>query len=340
MAAASLPSHERILQLGFAFWGSKTLLSAVELGLFTELATKPASAAELQTRLKLHPRSARDFLDALVALGMLERDTQGRYRNTPESDFYLDRTKPSYIGGILEMANQRLYRFWGGLTRGLLTGQPQNEITHGEPDLFAAIYGDPASLRQFLKAMTGVSRPTARAIAARFPWREVKTFCDVGCAEGGLSVEILRAHGHLGGIGFDLKPVRPVFESFVGENGLANRLSFVAGSFFEDPIPGADVLVMGHILHDWDLDQKRLLLRKALAALPKGGRLIVYDAMIDDERRANAFGLLMSLNMLIETPGGFDYTGADCLIWMREAGFREARIERLTGPYSMAVATK
>ncbi|MDF2765069.1 MAG: O-methyltransferase family 2 [Rhodospirillales bacterium] len=338
--AASLPSHEKILQLGTAFWASKTLLSAVELGLFTELAKEPMDARALQNRLQLHPRSARDFFDALVALGMLERGSDELYRNTAETDFYLDRAKPSYIGGILEMANQRLYPFWGGLTQGLKTGEPQNEITRGGPDLFDAIYGDPATLEHFLRAMTGVSRPTARAMAAKFPWKEVESFCDVGCAQGGLSVEIAKAHPHLKGIGFDLPPVRPVFEAFVQEHGLEDRLSFAPGNFFEDHIPTAEVLVMGHILHDWDMDQKRLLLLKALQALPKGGRLIVYDAMIDDERRSNAFGLLMSLNMLIETKGGFDYTGADCIGWMREAGFREARVEHLAGPHSMAVGTK
>jgi precorrin-6B methylase 2 len=338
--AASQPTPEKILQLGFAFWGSKALLSAVELGLFTELAKEPLDAGALQERLKLHPRSARDFFDALVALGMLERDAQGRYRNTPATELYLDRAKPSYIGGMLEMCNQRLYRFWGGLTRGLKSGEPQNEVTHGEPDLFDAIYKDPASLEHFLKAMTGVSRPTARAIAEKFPWGEAKTFCDVGCAQGGLSVEIAKAHPHLKGQGFDLAAVGPIFERFVRENGVEGRLSFAPGDFFKDRLPTADVLVMGHILHDWDLEQKRLLLRKSLEALPKGGRLLVYDAVIDDERRSNAYGLLMSLNMLIETRGGFDYTGADCIGWMREAGFREARVEHLAGPYSMAVGTK
>jgi SAM-dependent methyltransferase len=337
---ASQPTPEKVLQLGFAFWGSKTLLSAVELGLFTLLAQEPLDGRALQERLKLHPRSARDFFDALVALGMLERDGQGRYRNTAETGLYLDRAKPSYIGGMLEMCNQRLYRFWGGLTRGLKTGEPQNEVTHGEPDLFDAIYKDPASLEHFLKAMTGVSRPTARAIAEKFPWKEAKSFCDVGCAQGGLSVEIAKAHPHLKGQGFDLPAVGPIFERFARENGVSERLAFTPGDFFKDRLPTADVLVMGHILHDWDLDQKRKLLAKALEALPKGGRLLVYDAMIDDERRSNAYGLLMSLNMLIETRGGFDYTGADCIGWMREAGFREARVEPLAGPYSMAVGTK
>ena len=332
---------DRILQLGSAFWGSKTLLSAIELGLFTRLAERgPLSLEGLREALGLHERSARDFFDALVALGVLQRLGDGRYANTAETDLYLDRAKPSYVGGILEMMNGRLYRFWGNLTEALRTGRPQNEITAGEPDLFGAVYADPDRLELFLGAMTGLSLPTARAIAAAFPWAEHATFADIGCAQGGLTAEIARTHGHLTGFGYDLPKVRPVFERYVAKQGLAERLSFLEGDFFRDPLPSVDVLVMGHILHDWDLAEKRLLLEKAYAALPAGGALVVYDAMIDDARRTNAFGLLMSLNMLIETPGGFDYTGADCAGWMRDAGFRDVRVEHLQGPYSMAVARK
>ena len=134
--------------------------------------------------------------------------------------------------------------------------------------------------------------------------------------------------------------VRPVFEQYVNSHNLSNRLRFYPGDFFSDPLPAADVLVMGHILHDWNLEEKRKLLAKAYEALPQGGALIVYEAIIDDDRRQNAFGLLMSLNMLIETPGGFDYTGADCVSWMREAGFRETRVEHLIGPDSMVIGIK
>ena len=174
---------ERILQLGLGFWGSKTLLSAVEIGLFTELAKGPLDLETLAERLMLHPRSARDFLDALVALGMLERDGD-RYANTPETDLFLDRAKPSYIGGILEMANARLYPFWGSLTEALRTGQPQNEAKGGEEDFFAALYADPGRLEGFLKAMTGISLGAAMAIANKFPWDRYETFVDVGTARG------------------------------------------------------------------------------------------------------------------------------------------------------------
>jgi SAM-dependent methyltransferase len=188
--------------------------------------------------------------------------------------------------------------------------------------------------------MSAVSGGAAHAIAAKFPWRDHQSVIDIGCAEGTVPAQIAQAHGHITGGGFDLPPIAPIFEDYVGRLGLGDRLGFTAGDFFADPLPQADVLVMGHILHDWDLDEKRLLLKKAYDALPDGGALIVYDAIIDDERRSNAFGLLMSLNMLIETPGGFDYTGADCRAWMQETGFRESYVEQLVGPDSMVVGIK
>ena len=279
-----------ILQLGWGFLGSKTLLSAVELGVFTELARGPRTWEELAARLGLHPRSARDFLDTLVALHMLEREGE-YYTNTPETDYFLDRAKPSYIGGSFEMGNARLYPFWGALTEALRTGEPQNEAKHGE-SFFEALYRDPERLELFLAGMTGDSLPAAQAIARQFPWHDYRTFVDVGTAQGGVPVEVARAHPHLQGIGFDLPVVRPIFERYVAAAGLQDRLHFVAGDFFVDPLPQGDVLVMGRILHDWDLEQRRTLLAKAYAALPPGGALIVYEALIDDDRRTNVIGLL------------------------------------------------
>jgi hypothetical protein len=333
------PTPEHILQVGLGFWASKTLLSAVEMGVFTELADHPGELGQVSRRLGLHARSAADFLDALVALGFLDRQ-DGVYRNTPATDLFLDRRKPSYLGGILEMANSRLYGFWGGLTEGLRTGGLQNEAKHGDMPFFEAIYADPARLRGFLGAMTGLSHPANVQIAERFPWDGYSSFADVGTAQGDLAVQIALANPHLAGQGFDLPEVAPIFEDYVAANAVGERLSFAAGDFFADALPRADVITMGHILHDWDLDQKRTLIGKAYDALPEGGSLIVYEAIIDDDRRQNAFGLLMSLNMLIETEGGFDYTAADCRGWMADAGFRETRAEHLVGPDSMVVGVK
>jgi hypothetical protein len=309
------------------------------MGLFTELAHGPESLDSLRGRLGLHPRAARDFLDTLVALGFLER-RDGCYFNTPSTDLLLDRRKPSYIGGILEMANHRLYPFWGHLTEAVRTGKPQNEARTGDTPLFEGLYADPARLRQFLAAMTGISHRSALAIAAKFPWSQYRTFVDVGTAQGDTAAQISLAHPHLSGTGFDLPEVGPIFEEYVESLGISQRLRFVPGSFFDSPLPAADVVVMGHILHDWDLEIKKMLLRKAYDAIRPGGACIIYEAIIDDDRSANAFGLMMSLNMLIETPGGFDYTGADCQGWMREALFRETRVEHLTGPDSMVIGIK
>jgi hypothetical protein len=326
------------MQTGTAFWASKVLLSAVEMEVFTELAKHPEDLASLQARLGLHPRSARDFFDALVALGFLNRKN-GVYSNTPETGLFLDKRKPSYIGGILEMANHRLFGFWNNLTNALRTGLPQNEIKDNQ-DLFAALYADPARLKEFLRAMSGVSRGANMNIARKFPWTKYKTFVDAGTAQGDLAVQIALANPHLHGIGFDLPECGPIFEDYVAENKLAKRIKFASGSFFTDALPKADVVLYGHILHDWDLTEKRTLLRRAYEALPVGGAVIVYDSVIDDDRSQNAFGLLMSLNMLIETVGGFDYSGADCCGWMKEIGFKETRVEHLVGPDSMVIGVK
>jgi len=330
---------ERILQTGFAFWPAKILLSAIDIGVFTELAHGPQSHDALAGRLGLHSRSSRDFLDTLVALGFLTR-TGGEYANTPDADLFLDRRKPSYVGGILEMANHRLYPFWGNLTEALRTGLPQNEAKSGGAAFFPTLYADPARLRQFLASMTGLSRGANLGIAHAFEWKDYRTFVDVGTAQGDLAVQVALANPHLTGIGFDLPEVAPIFEEYVNTIGVADRVSFTSGDFFKDPLPASDVIMMGHILHDWDLPAKRMLIGKAFDVLPSGGALIVYESIIDDERSKNAFGLMMSLNMLIETPGGFDFTGADCQGWLTDAGFSSTRVQHLVGPDSMVIGIK
>ncbi len=338
MSAVEPLDSERILELGLAFWSSKTLLSAVELGVFTELANGPLTTDELRERIGIHERAARDFFDTLVALRMLERDGDV-YSNAAEADAFLDKAKPSYTGGLLEMANSRLYGFWGNLTEGLCTGQPQNEAKVGE-DLFGVLYSDPARLREFAQAMTAISMGSALAIAEKFPWQRYQTFMDIGTAQGNIPVQVARKHPHVTGGGTDLPPLEPVVTEYVAANGLSDRLRFQAHDFFTDPFPNADVLIMGHILHDWDLTEKKMLINKAYEALPDDGALIVYDAIVDDERRENVYGLTMSLNMLIETPGGFDYTGADCRAWMAEIGFSDSYVEPLTGGESMVVGIR
>ncbi len=331
-------SAQRIVQIGMAFWGSKVLMTAVSLGLFAALAEGPLDTRQLTSRLELHPRGARDFFDALVSLGLLERNDD-LYANTPEVDLLFDRAKPSYIGGWFELTNSRLYPVWGLLDEALRTGQPQNEAKQ-LADYYGNLCSAPARLNTFLSGMSGLSMETARVVASAFPWRDYRTFADIGGAQGTLGVQLALANQHLTGITLDLAPVEPYFHEHVAAFGLADRLRFQPGDFFADALPTADVLVMGHVLHNWNLDEKRLLIRKAYEALPEGGALLVYEALLDDERRQNTFGLLMSLNMLLVTHGGFVFTGTECQGWMREAGFRATRVEHLTGPDSMVIGIK
>jgi hypothetical protein len=335
------PSH--ILMVGMGFFASKTLLSAVELGLFTELARRPMTGAEIARGLVLHPRAVPDFPDALVALGFLDRTGDGAnaiYRNTPESERFLDRSSAHYVGGILEMANARLFGFWADLTEALRTGAPQNETKHSDEPMFAKLYADPARLEQFMNAMSGISAGNFHIFAEKFDFSRYKTLCDVGGATGQLSCMVAAAHPHMRCTSFDLPNVVPIAQRRIAAAGLEDRVSALGGDFFADPLPKADVITMGMILHDWNLEKKKLLIRKAFDALPEGGAFVVIEALIDDARRQNAFGLLMSLNMLIEFGDAFDYTGADFASWCREAGFKRFEVIPLAGPSSAAIAYK
>jgi hypothetical protein len=332
------PTKDRIMAIGHAYREARLLLSAVELGVFSALGAGAAGLAELAERVRIAPRGARDFFDALVAIGLLDRDSQGHYANTPEAAMYLDRAKPTYRGGELEFIGQELYDRWGSLTAALRSGEPQTGAAGASA--YQDRYRDPAKLRAFARAMTAATLPVARALAAAGPWREYRTVVDIGAAEGCLLVEVLAAHPHLTGCGFDLAPLQPVFDAYVRAHSLAHKLRFAPGDFFRDPLPDGDVLVMGRVLHNWDLPGKRMLLEKAFGTVHPGGRLIVYERFIDDDRRWNAQALLSSLNMLLMTAGGFDFTAADCAGWMREAGFVDVRTGALSDGHSMIVATK
>jgi predicted O-methyltransferase YrrM len=331
------------MEVGMGFWPAKVLLSAIDLGLFTELGSSAKTGAEIQSALRLHPRANPDFLDTLVALRFLERDGDGpaaRYRNTTETGMFLDRNSPQFMGGFLEMANARLYPFWGTLTDGLRTGKPQNEIKHTGASMFAELYSQPDRLEQFMDAMSGISAGNFQALAETFDFSRYQSLCDVGGATGQLSMLVAKRHPHLRCTSLDLPVVSAIAQRKIAAAGLADRVSARSLDFFTEPVPKADVITMGMILHDWNLEKKLQLVRAAYDALPPGGAFIVVENLIDDARRENAFALMMSLNMLIEFGDAFDFTAADFFGWCREAGFRSMEVIPLGGPASAGVAYK
>lgn len=337
------PSPARIMETGMGFWPAKVLLSALELAVFTKLGSKSMTGKALQDALELHPRSNPDFFDALVALRFLDRDGNGpqaQYRNTAETALFLDRASPQFMGGFLEMANARLYPFWGDLTDGLRTGKPQNELKRSGTSMFAELYSKPERLEQFMDAMSGISAGNFQSFADKFDFSRYKTLCDVGGATGQLSLTVARKHRHMQCVSADLPEVTRIAERKIAAAGLSDRVSARPLDFFAQPFPQADVITMGMILHDWNLEKKLHLVRAAYDALPPGGAFVVVENLIDDARRENAFGLMMSLNMLIEFGEAFDFTAADFSGWCKTAGFSRIDVIALGGPASAGVAYK
>ena len=339
------PSPETIMKIGSGFWASKILLTAVNFELFTRLAEKQSmSAAEVKSDLGLQctDRHLFDFLDSLTGLGFLDRKgilESASYSNTTDTDFFLDKNKPSYIGGMLAMMNNRLYQFWGNLDEGLKTGLPQNEAKKGE-DFFGVIYQDPNKLRAFVDAMSGIQLGNFMAFAQKFDFSKYKTLTDVGGSAGLLSVMVARHQPHMNCVTLDLPPVEPIANATIKKFQFSERVKAESSDFFKDQFPKSDVIVMGNILHDWDEGNKLSLMKKAYEALPDGGAFAAIENVIDNERRQNVFGMMMSLNMLIETGTGFDYTFSDFTKWAIAAGFKSTSLLPLAGPASAAIAYK
>src|SRR5262245_34955495 len=332
-----------ILTIGHGFMDAKVLLAAVKLHLFDELEKGPLTGSQIAERLGLHARAIPDFPDALVALGVLERDGDGpgaRYSNTPAGADCLVRGEDGYIGGVLELYDERTFGLWDHLEAALRTGAPQNESKESGREVFEDLYRDPASLERFVAAMSGISRPKFSALAERFDFAPYRTLCDVGGSAAELSCAVAARHPHVRCTSFDLPVVEPIARAAIARRGLADRVTTAAGDFFRDPLPRADVITMGMILHDWNLEKKKALIRAAYEALPTGGAFIAIEQLIDDERRENVFGLLVSLTMLLEFGDAFDFTAADFRDWCSQAGFPHFAVLPLGGPASAAIAYK
>ena len=337
------PSH--IMQVGMGFMPSKVLLSAVRLGLFTFLGQDDKGTSEIKDHLGLQTstRHVCDWLDALVSLGFLHRDglmETATYSNTPATAAFLDRTKAAYMGGLLEMANSRLYRFWGDLEEGLLTGRPQNESKQGNMNFFHNLYQSPEKLHEFVAAMSGFQGGNFAALVKAFDFSKYRTVADLGGADGFLCCMIAQHHPVVMCTTYDLPPVRPLADTRIEQSTLQNRVKAENIDIEKDSFPAADVIMMGNVLHGYDEPLKQRFIQKACDAVNDGGAFIAIESVIDDERRQNTLGLLMSLNMLIENGDGFDYSHQDFQRWAKAAGFRSTEVIPLAGPTSAAIAYK
>ncbi|GAA2381196.1 methyltransferase [Nonomuraea africana] len=339
----SLPeSALPIVRTATGFFQAQALFVGIELGLFARVSREPADAATLQQEFGLHPSLVHDYLDALVAMDLLARDGS-QYRATPMTSTYLDPTKPEYIGGFLAFNQRRLYPAWGTLGTFLRSGENLAQKFSAEGDFTSELYADPRRARAFTEAMDGYAVLLARPLAEKFRWDEVKSFADLGGCRGLLTARIAAAHPHLRGVTFDLPPLEPLFDELIdsvgGDTDLRDRVSYQAGSFFTDALPDTQVYIFGHVLHDWVDERRRELVRRAFEQLPPGGTLLVYDSMIDDERRDAVFNLLMSLNMAMIS-GSSEYTVSQGIGWLEEAGFTVEEPVALNEITTLLVANK
>ncbi|UKJ07821.1 acetylserotonin O-methyltransferase [Solitalea lacus] len=345
MNLQSSPDPSRIMQVGMGFWASKVLLSATWFDLFTNLASGKLSAGQIKEKLDLKTtdRHIYDWLDALVSLGFLQREgiyDNAFYSNAPDTDLFLDKNKPSYIGGILQMSNNRIYNIWSNLENGLKTGKPQNEAGSGNMELFHVLYEDPQKLQEFMDAMSGIQSGNFMALTNKFNFDNYRTLADIGGADAWLSIQVCLKHPNIQCVNFDLAPVGPLATAKIARFNLQDRIKHQTGDFMNDGIPSAEVITMGNILHGLDEELKQKLINKIYDKLPSNGVFIAIENIIDNDRRQNAFGLMMSLNMLLENGDGFDYTFDDFQRWTNQAGFKKVEIMPLTGPCSAAIAYK
>jgi O-methyltransferase domain/Dimerisation domain len=328
---------DRALRFGAGVWQAGLVYAALELGLFAALAAGPCSRAGLVERLRLHPRGAADFCDALVSVGLLDR-RRDLYANSAIASIAFVPTSATYIGDLMRPSDERRWATWHELVDALRTGGPQPGTAASRS--FSTEGIDEDLMAASVRRMTCFSMNTALALSEKYDWTGCQSVADIGTGEGIVAVEVGTRHPHMKVIGFDLPGLRKWFEPHIRRRGLDGRAAFHSGDFFRDQLPGAEVLVLSHILHDWSVDQRRELLSKAFAALPSDGTVIVCDAMIDNARRRKTASLLLSLNMLMQTPEGGEYTPAQCGEWLRAAGFRSVDSARLTARDTIVVARR
>lgn len=321
-----------LLRLGNTFCDAKALLTAVELGLFTALREGPATEEQIRARAGLHGRGLADFLHLLTALGLLEYEG-GAYRNAAGADRYLVRGEAGYVGGFLERSNRNLYPAWGRLTEALRTGAPQSGSD------FAAVLDRPAVLAQFADMMDALTQSLGPLLIDTVDWPERGTVLDVGGARGNLLAQVVKAQPQLTGVVFDLPQMAPLFDETITRYGMDGAVRFHGGDFFTDDLPAADVVIMGHVLHDWDPPRRRELVDKAFAAVSPGGTLLVYDRMLDDEPR-HVENLVISLDMLLVTEGGSEYPVSELRDNARAAGFRSVTEQPLDAYDTLVICRK
>ncbi|MFD8483828.1 methyltransferase [Kitasatospora sp. NPDC059673] len=331
-------SPQELIDLANRFAEAQGLLAAMELGVFTELHERPADAAELCERLGLVPRPATDFLHLLVTLGLLEVE-DGRFVNSGAAERFLVAGQAGYLGSSLGYYSRLMYPSWSGVAASLRGGAGGAAGVDGKPrgdgwtsGFYSSVADDEETLSDFLDGLDSYNSVPGDLLADALDWSRYRTVLDVGGARGNHVAHIAQAAPHLRVGVFDLPQLGPFFDRLMAGAGLAERARFHGGDFFADPLPVADVVIFGDVLHNWSPETRRMLIGKAAQAVRPGGAVLVFDRMMDD-RRSDRAKLIASLSMYLATQGGgSEYLESECRDYLADAGF----VDVGTAPFGTA----
>lgn len=332
-------SVDTLMRVAFGFQASRVVAAALELQIFTRLAGAGKTLPALVEELHIAAEPTRDVVDALVAMGFLQRGDEGVICNSEVAGTFLVSSSSSYIGEFLRVTGERHYANFGKLAALLRTGQPQSPESQGAASIFDTFTRNPEQFRDWLRQMSGMAQLWGKQAASLLPLSSCKTFVDIGGAEGAFSAIIAQTNAQIEGMVLDFPAVEPIFTDYVRQLGLEKRLRFQAGDYKKDPIPSVDLVTCAHVLHSETPQSRLTLLRAAHHALNPGGFVAVIDFMVDDDRR-DVPALLASLAMRLETRDGFESNVGSLVGWLHESGFELVLSERLNSGQTLVVGKK
>ena len=334
-----LPNPTPVLDLIHAFRRSKTMFTAVSMGIFDRLGLSSSDSATLAEEMRANPDALERLLDACVGLALLEKHG-AHYSNSPVGKTYLTRSSPHTLTGYILYSDRALYALWGNLEAAIREGTNRWEQTFGgEKPIFEHFLRSEEAQEDFLGGMNGMGMLSSPAVVAAFDLARFRRIVDLGGGTGHLAVTACQRYPQLRGTLFDMPAVMATARQYVERSPVRDRIELIAGDFFTDPLPESDLYALGRILHDWSEPKIRTLLAKVWQSLPPGGALLVAEKLLNDEKSGPPSATLQSLSMLVCTEGK-ERTLAEYTALLREAGFTSIEARVTNSPLDAILATK
>ncbi|MGA3328262.1 MAG: class I SAM-dependent methyltransferase [Terriglobia bacterium] len=334
-----LPNPAPVLDLIQAFRRSKTLFTAVSLGIFDRLGDGAADAPTLAHELDADADALQRLLDACVSLGLLEKQA-ALYSNPPLATTYLTRSSPHTLAGYILYSDRALYPLWGNLEAAIRAGTNRWQQTFGgKASIFEHFFRTEEARRDFLSGMDGFGQLSSPAVVAAFDLGRFRRLVDLGGGTGHLALTACARYPQLQGAVFDLPAAISTTRDYVGRRSLGVQVDLIVGDFFTDPLPEADIFALGRILHDWSEDKIRTLLKKVWERLPSGGALLIAEKLLNDDKTGPVPALMQSLSMLVCTEGK-ERTLAEYTALLRQAGFAQVMGKVTNAPLDAILAVK